>query len=93
MVNYKVGDLVKKKDNPHDDGIYIYLGSVQPGQQHPVVEEAMKILGNVETGWFTPAPPIPRYIVDHPSRYNKDSKVSGYMVEVTIWNIDIFEKV
>jgi hypothetical protein len=91
-MDYDIGDLVRAKNSTHNNGLYMFLGLVQKGQQHPVVEEAMMIMGNHETGWYTPVPALPEFIVGHKSRNNPAAEVSGYMVNTIIWNTDIFEK-
>ncbi len=81
----EIGSIVKKKQSD-DKSLYMYLGPVQKGEQHPVVEDAMGILsvGKVQ-GYFT----------DFPLSVHNEQGFGNYsghcVTECYIWNVDIFK--
>lgn len=84
MVNYKIGDIVIRKDD--EKKVYaekfIFLGTTENNTAKPIIITKQVMGGKVEIGIFIYKPVEISYNNDH----------DNYVVEVLFYNTELFEK-
>lgn len=86
-IDYKKGDVVTKKSDKEKlyrqhklhKRLYMYLGEVEKGQRSAILEEANKIMGDREMGWFT----------HYPLEVKFDE---GNKIDIIVFSPDLFSK-